>query len=97
MKHYSESKEVDQISRVTGQIDELKDIMIKNIGKLIFFDCETFIQGLMDGNTLSKSVNLEQVVLRYSLSFCVRVKYPLSTGETYENIWVYCIQYLKYL
>lgn len=32
MKHYSESKEVDAISRVHGQIDELKDIMVKNIG-----------------------------------------------------------------
>ncbi|KAJ6640336.1 Vesicle-associated membrane protein 7 [Pseudolycoriella hygida] len=31
MKHYSESKEVDAISRVHGQIDELKDIMVKNI------------------------------------------------------------------
>lgn len=33
MKHYSESKEVDAITRVHGQIDELKDIMVKNIGK----------------------------------------------------------------
>lgn len=33
MKHYSESKDVDAISRVHGQIDELKDIMVKNIGK----------------------------------------------------------------
>jgi len=31
MKHYSESREVDAISRVHGQIDELKDIMVKNI------------------------------------------------------------------
>ncbi len=36
MKHYSESREVDAISRVHGQIDELKDIMVKNIGELIF-------------------------------------------------------------
>lgn len=34
MKHYSESNEFDAISRVHGQIDELKDIMVKNIGKL---------------------------------------------------------------
>lgn len=33
MKYYSESKEVDAISKVHGQIDELKDIMVKNIGK----------------------------------------------------------------
>jgi len=31
MKHFSESREVDAISRVHGQIDELKDIMVKNI------------------------------------------------------------------
>lgn len=31
MKHYSESREVDAISRVHGQIDELKDIMVRNI------------------------------------------------------------------
>lgn len=35
MKHYSESKEVDAITRVHGQIDELKDIMVKNIGKYL--------------------------------------------------------------
>lgn len=31
MKHYSESRDVDAISQVHGQIDELKDIMVKNI------------------------------------------------------------------
>lgn len=35
MKHYSESKDVDQISQVHAQIGELKDIMVKNIGKLL--------------------------------------------------------------
>lgn len=33
MKHYSESHDVDTISRVHGELDELKDIMVKNIGK----------------------------------------------------------------
>lgn len=37
MKHYSESREVDAISRVHGQIDELKDIMVKNIGEYGMF------------------------------------------------------------
>lgn len=32
MKHYSESRDVDTISRVHGELDELKDIMVKNIG-----------------------------------------------------------------
>lgn len=31
MKHFSESRDVDAISQVHGQIDELKDIMVKNI------------------------------------------------------------------
>ncbi|GLH14562.1 Synaptobrevin [Gryllus bimaculatus] len=31
MRHYSESREVDAISRVHGELDELKDIMVKNI------------------------------------------------------------------
>lgn len=33
MVYFSQSRDVDTISRVHGQIDELKDIMIKNIGK----------------------------------------------------------------
>lgn len=32
MKHYSESNDIDAITKVHGQIDELKDIMVKNIG-----------------------------------------------------------------
>ncbi|XP_058443012.1 vesicle-associated membrane protein 7 [Malaya genurostris] len=31
MKHYSESRDIDAISQVHGQIGELKDIMVKNI------------------------------------------------------------------
>lgn len=34
MKHYSDSKDLDNISRAHGELDELKDIMVKNIGKL---------------------------------------------------------------
>lgn len=32
MHFFSQSREVDAISKVHGQIDELKDIMVKNIG-----------------------------------------------------------------
>lgn len=35
MVYFSQSREVDTISRVHGQIDELKDIMIKNIGNTL--------------------------------------------------------------
>ncbi|GJQ64884.1 Vamp7 [Trypoxylus dichotomus] len=31
MKHYSESHDLDTISKVHGELDELKDIMVKNI------------------------------------------------------------------
>lgn len=37
MKHYSESHDVDTISRVHGELDELKDIMVKNIGEACIF------------------------------------------------------------
>lgn len=37
MTFFSQSNEVDAISRVHGQIDELKDIMVKNIGKYIVY------------------------------------------------------------
>lgn len=35
-KRFSESRDLDAISKVEGQIDELKDIMVKNIGKALF-------------------------------------------------------------
>lgn len=35
MKHYSESHDVDTISKVHSELDELKNIMVKNIGTYI--------------------------------------------------------------
>lgn len=32
-KHYSESRDIDTISRVHGELDELKGIMVRNIGQ----------------------------------------------------------------
>lgn len=34
MKHYSESSDIDNISKIHGELDELKNIMVKNIGLL---------------------------------------------------------------
>ncbi len=34
-KRFSESRDLDAITKVEGQLDELKDIMVKNIGLLI--------------------------------------------------------------
>lgn len=33
MKYYSCERDIDKISRVHGQLDELKEIMVKNIGR----------------------------------------------------------------
>lgn len=47
MKHYSESRDVDTIAKVHGELDELKDIMVQNIGEFIknvyIFFCIIFI------------------------------------------------------
>jgi len=37
MVYYSQSPEVDKVTRVAGQVDELKGIMVKNIGKITSF------------------------------------------------------------
>lgn len=37
MKHYSESHDVDTISKVHSELDELKNIMVKNIGRYTYF------------------------------------------------------------
>jgi vesicle-associated membrane protein 7 len=34
MKRYSESRDLDKVSKVQGQLDELKDIMVKNIDNI---------------------------------------------------------------
>nr|QNH82209.1 vesicle-associated membrane protein 7 [Sogatella furcifera] len=38
MKYYSESKDIDTISRVHGELDELKDIMVHNIDNIAMRD-----------------------------------------------------------
>lgn len=38
MHHFSTSMDIDAITRIHGQIDELKDIMVKNIGKFLISD-----------------------------------------------------------
>ncbi|XP_026468665.1 vesicle-associated membrane protein 7-like [Ctenocephalides felis] len=43
MKHFSESREIDTMAKVHGQLDELKDIMVKNIGPFNIFIFAFFI------------------------------------------------------
>lgn len=38
-RHYSESREIDTISRVHGELEEVKNIMVKNIGKSLSISC----------------------------------------------------------
>ena len=35
-KHYSEARDVDTIAKVQGELDELKNVMVKNIGTIYF-------------------------------------------------------------
>lgn len=44
-RYYSESREIDTISRVHGELDELKNIMVKNIGELVikFYNSHHFL------------------------------------------------------
>lgn len=64
MKHYSESREVDAISRVHGQIDELKDIMVKNIGEFNMCALPHFIfmiRGILSMKSFNKSIWLDEL------------------------------------
>lgn len=33
MKHYTESRDIDKISRLQGEVSDVKDILVKNIGE----------------------------------------------------------------
>lgn len=35
MKHYTESRDLDKITRLQGEVSDVKDILVKNIGELI--------------------------------------------------------------
>lgn len=37
MKRYTESRDLDTISRVHGELEELKNIVVKNIGELLVY------------------------------------------------------------
>ncbi|XP_058804385.1 vesicle-associated membrane protein 7 [Phymastichus coffea] len=58
MKHYSESKDLDTISKVHGELDELKDIMVKNIDNLA-----------MRGERLELLVNKTENLTNNSVTF----------------------------
>lgn len=42
MKHYTESREIDKISRLQGEVSDVKDILVQNIGKPDWCACELY-------------------------------------------------------
>lgn len=101
MKHYSESRDVDAISRVHGQIDELKNIMVKNIGKntclvnIIFgtniFCFMIFIENVTArGERLELLVNQTENLRDNSVSFR-KTSRNLARAMFWKNIKVYVI------
>jgi len=68
-KHYSESKDLDRLSKVHGELDELKDIMVKNIDNIA-------MRGerleLLINKTENLSANVSQTVfmINICLSYC---------------------------
>lgn len=79
MKHYSESKDVDAIAKVHGQIDELKDIMVKNIENVT-----------ARGERLELLVNKTENLRNSSVSFR-KTSRNLARAMFWKNIKLYVI------
>ncbi|XP_033210638.1 vesicle-associated membrane protein 7 [Belonocnema kinseyi] len=79
MKHYSESKDIDTISRVHGELDELKDIMVKNIDNLA-----------MRGERLELLVNKTENLSASSVTFR-KTSRNLARSLFWKNVKVYVI------
>lgn len=79
-KHYSESKDLDTISKVHGELDELKDIMVKNIDNLA-----------MRGERLELLVNKTEN-LSNNVS-CLITLFPKKAGKSLRKFllfpWIY--------
>ncbi|CAK1551676.1 unnamed protein product [Leptosia nina] len=68
MKHYSESKDLETISRVHGELDELKNIMVKNIDSMA-----------MRGEKLELLVNkADNLATSFIGSNCDGIHYPIE-------------------
>jgi len=79
MKHYSESRDVDTISKVHGELDELKDIMVKNIDNIA-----------MRGERLELLVNKAENLNSGSVSFRTTSR-NLARSMFWKNIKLYVI------
>jgi len=74
MKHYSEAKDYDTVSKVQGELDELKDIMVKNIDNIA-----------ARGERLELLVNKTENLCAESVTFRVRSR-GLARSMFWKNI-----------
>lgn len=79
MKHYSTSKDIDTISKVHGELNELKDIMVKNIDSLT-----------MRGEKLELLVNKTENLTANSVTFRVTSR-NLARSLFWKNVKIYVI------
>lgn len=79
MKHYSESKDIDTISKVHGELDELKDIMVRNIDNIA-----------MRGERLELLVNKTENLSSNSMAFR-KTSRNLARSLFWKNIKIYAI------
>ncbi|XP_054266162.1 vesicle-associated membrane protein 7 [Macrosteles quadrilineatus] len=79
MKHYSESRDIDTISRVHGELDELKDIMVRNIDNVA-----------MRGERLELLVNKTENLSASSVTFRTQSR-NLQRSLFWKNIKLYVI------
>lgn len=79
MKHYSESHDVDTISKVHGELDELKDIMVKNIDNVA-----------MRGERLELLVNKTENLSNNAVTFN-KTSRNLARSMFWKNIKMYVI------
>ncbi|KAK0180822.1 hypothetical protein PV327_003164 [Microctonus hyperodae] len=79
MKHYSESKDIDTLSRVHGELDELKDIMVRNIDNIA-----------MRGERLELLVDKTQNLSANSVTFR-KTSRNLARSLFWKNIKIYAI------
>lgn len=79
MKHYSESKDLDRLSKVHGELDELKDIMVKNIDNIA-----------MRGERLELLVNKTENLSNNSVTFR-KTSRNLARSLFWKNVKIYVI------
>lgn len=79
MRYYSESREIDTISRVHGELDELKNIMVKNIDNVA-----------MRGERLELLVNKTENLSASSVTFR-KTSRNLARSMFWKNVKLYVI------